>query len=228
MLTVDNDNCWMKDSCSHADCDTFCLKHFKLDYLFDEALIPHEMRKKPEFYLYTNDPDEDVYDYLSSVSNNILEFVGSGKNLYLYSSQCGCGKTSWAIVLIQSYLNKIWYKSELTCRALFINVPQFLIALKENISNKSEYVEHIKKNILSADIVVWDDIATKAITSFEAENLLSFIDGRIFRGKSNIFTSNLDKDELKDAVGDRLYSRIFNASDAIQFKGLDKRKLKNQ
>ena len=78
--------------------------------------------------------------------------------------------------IVQEYFNKIWYSSELKCRALFISVPRLLIELKRDIDDKSEYIKHITDNILEADIVIWDDIATKTVTTFEAEHLFSMID----------------------------------------------------
>jgi DNA replication protein DnaC len=111
----------------------------------------------------------------------------------------------------------------LSCKGLFISVPKFLLALKDNISSKSEYVEHIKQNVLDADIVVWDEIGTKAVTTFEHEHLLSLINARIDNNKTNIFTSNLSPIQLKESVGERLYSRVINLSDIIEFKGSDKR-----
>ena len=66
------------------------------------------------------------------------------------------------------------------------------------------------------------------ITTFEMENLLNFIDNRLIYGKSNIYTSNLMGESLKEAVGNRLYSRIYNNSEVIQFVGKDKRGLKVQ
>ena len=83
--------------------------------------------------------------------------------------------------------------------------------------------EHINKNIYDADIVVFDDIATKGITQFEAENLFSIIDTRMNMGKSNVFTSNIIPAQLNDLLGPRLTSRIINLSTVIQFRGRDKR-----
>ena len=117
----------------------------------------------------------------------------------------------------------MWLKSSLRCRALFINVPRFLLSLKENISERSDYVAHIKENILTCDIVIWDDIATKQTSIFESEHLYSMIEARIAEGKSNIFTSNLTAEEMHKALGDRLYSRIVNLSQDIELKGSDKR-----
>jgi DNA replication protein DnaC len=95
--------------------------------------------------------------------------------------------------------------------------------LKLNFDTKSSYIKHINENVLTADLVVWDDIATKNASEFEHEQMLSIIDSRIDNNKSNIFTSNVLPDVLNDYIGARLTSRIIGLSIPIQFKGLDKR-----
>lgn len=224
-MMITSKECWLKENCNQCDCDGFCLRLFKLDYLYEEALIPLPLRKHVILVTDEDKTDNEAFTLLSNFSNNIEEFVSEGKNLYIHSSNAGNGKTSWALRLVQSYLNKIWLKSELKCRVLFINVPRLLIELKNNISEKSDYVEHIQSNILKADLVIWDDIATKQSTVFESENLFSMIDTRIGLGKSNIFTSNLSSEELHTALGDRLASRVCNLSMDIEFYGKDKRGL---
>ena len=170
--------------------------------------------------------DRDAYLRLKDIQSHPESFVYNRDNLFLWSTNPGTGKTSWALKILNSYINNIWHISDLKCRCLFINVPKLLISLRDNISQKSDYVSHIKENVLTADIVVWDDIATKGFTTFEIENLFNFIDGRLNSGKSNIYTSNLMGDYLKEAIGDRLYSRIVNTSEVIQFVGKDKRGIK--
>ena len=83
----------------------------------------------------------------------------------------------------------------------------------------------MKKYVYSADIVVFDDIATKSATQFEHEILFNMIDARVNLGKSNIFTSNMDYVGLVNTVGERIASRIFNTSEKIRFDGQDKRAL---
>lgn len=220
---TDNKDCWLKEECNQKDCDTFCMKKFKLDYLYKEALISNSQRKYLPLRIDADGTDATEFDKLKSIENNIEDFIKRGDNLYIHSTNAGNGKSSWSLRLIQTYFNQIWYKSVLRCKALFINVPRFLIALKDNISEKNDYVAHIKENFLSADIVVWDDIATKQTTTFESENLYSMIEARIAEGKSNIFTSNLTNKEMHQALGDRLYSRIVNLSVDIELRGADKR-----
>ena len=123
------------------------------------------------------------------------------------------------------YFNKVWYKSNFGCQALFVSVPRYLLALKESISGNNEYADFINKHILDVDLVVWDDIATKMGTEFELNHLLNIINTRMDAGKSNIFTSNLGQKELTNALGERLASRICNKSIDIELHGADKRYL---
>lgn len=220
-ILEENKNCWLYNSCSHVNCDKSCIKRIKLDYLYSEGLI--SLKQRVRFKFIPDKQDKETFKYLSNIAKNIVKFVEQGGNLYIHSKQCGNGKTSIALRLIQSYLDKIWATSSLRCRVLFINVPRYLLEIKNNISEKSEYIEHIHKNVLEADIVVWDDIGTKGLTQFEHENVLSLINARLDMGKANLYTSNLSKEELHESIGDRLYSRVYSLSDDIELFGDDYR-----
>jgi DNA replication protein DnaC len=216
--------CVYSYNCNHADCEKpFCEKKFRLDFLYDKSLLSEHQRKKVELMTDADGTDLKPFQFLAYVSENIEQFVEEGRNLYIYSANCGNGKTSWSVRLLQSYLNKIWWKSALNCRVLFISVPKFLLATKENITQKSEYLEKVLEGLKTADLVVWDDIAAKVGTEWEVSQLLSLIDNRLILGKSNIFTSNLDAQEIAKALGDRLASRICQMSQAVPFYGADKR-----
>ena len=223
---VDNPkNCLVYTTCNHKDCadNVFCLRKYKLDFLYESALLSPAQRKHITLYIDNDGTDIEEFKKLAEIETNIEAFISAGKNLYLHSTTSGNGKTSWSIRMIEAYFNKIWPKTAMSCRALFISVPRFLLALKDNISNKNDYVEYIKANIMSADLVVWDDIAAKIGSEFELNHLLSLIDGRITLGKSNIFTSNLGEKEMYNALGSRLTRRICHMSIDIQLHGADKR-----
>ena len=221
--------CWLCNECIDSDyyCDdSFCVKNFKLSKLYANALISNKQRKRVTFLLDKDECDDENYSYLSKVEKNINNFVNSGGNLYIHSSITGNGKTSWALRLVQAYFSNIWRDASIDdCRALFINVPRYLLALKDNISQKSDYVQYIKHVVLNADIVIWDEVGTKGLTQFEHENILNLITTRIDCGKANIYTSNLNDEELHQVVGDRLYSRIVLLSDDVELFGSDKRAL---
>lgn len=221
------DTCWKfqnKDkTCQESD--IFCPRLFRMNYLYEQSLLSVKQRHHKPLRLDADGTDRNEFNKLKSIEDNIEKFVETGTNLYIHSPISGNGKTEWSLRLLQSYIGKIWFKSDLRCRVLFINVPRYLISLKESITTPSEYVDHIKKNIFTADIVVFDEIGIKAATTFEFENLLNFINTRIDLGKSNIYTSNLTAAELNDRLGSRLYSRILNMSVDIELHGADKRGL---
>lgn len=222
---IDSKDCWLTDNCKQLHCNdkNGCLILYKLNYLYNEANVPINLRKNIPLRTDADGTDLEEFKRLKNVQDNIVNFVSGGGQLHIHSKQAGNGKSSWAIRLLQTYFNNIWLRTDLKCRALFVNVPLFLLKLKESISTKSDYIDHIKENIYDCDLVIWDDIGTKSATVYEGENLLSIIEYRIGNGKANIFTSNLNNKELHEALGDRLASRICNSGINIEFKGGDKR-----
>ena len=221
-------NCYLNENCKaykNGQCTfpNFCLKKFKVDKFYDLSLLSLTQRKNTELFLDASNNDYDAFMKLNDIKKDILNFVNNGKNLYIFSTKTGNGKTSWSIKLLQAYISKIWYNHEIRCVGLFISVPRYLLSIKDAISNNNEYANHIKQNVLDADLVIWDDIATKNMTEFETENVLSIVDARINLGQSNIFTSNITNTELPLYIGDRLSSRILGTSEPIKFVGEDKR-----
>ena len=221
-------NCPFFDNCNHSDCDKFCIKFFKTSFYFDEGLIPDNKRVKYPLYIDKDCKDEEAFLRLSQIEKDIVKYIEEGNNLYIYSKNPGNGKTSWAFRLLRSYINNIWFKRSLKPIVLFINVPKFLLELKANISEKSSYIEHILSCVKECDVVVWDDIGSKNGTEFEVSYLLSIIDDRLTNKKANIYTSNLNKEELHNLLGDRVYSRVYNYSECIEFYGKDKRGMTNE
>lgn len=225
-------SCYLSSNCKkyssgncHLDDGDFCIRKFKEDKLFDFAMIDDISRNNISFFTYNEDPKSeiDLFKRIIDINNNIKENILLGKNFYLYSDKCGNGKTASALSFCRSYIDSIWIESEITCRVLFINVPRFLLELKSNISQKSDYISYISKNVLTADLVVWDDIGSKLGTEFEIENMLSLINNRLDFHKSNIYTSNILPDQLESVIGPRLASRIVGLSELLRFDGYDKR-----
>ena len=93
------------------------------------------------------------------------------------------------------------------------------------MNKKDEEFEDMKKQLLKVDLVIWDDIAAGKLSDYDHTNLLTYIDQRKLNGKSNIYTGNLDRSELTDAVGNRLKSRIWNDSSTVQIFGKDRRNI---
>lgn len=220
-------NCYLRPVCNGKDCDKdFCLRKYKMDSLYSAALMTESQKQHLVLKVDADGTDLEQFKMLAGIEQNICKFIEEGKNLYIHSANCGNGKSSWSLRLTEAYFSKIWARSEAKCRVLFISVPRFLLALKDNITEKNAYVEYIKDNVLAADLVIWDDIAAKMGSEFELTHLLNIIDNRLALGKSNIYTSNLNRQQLYTALGERLTSRIANMSIDIELFGSDKRNLK--
>lgn len=130
----DND----KDICPYVNNETkICMRKYKINYLLNQALLSDAQKIRKALLLDVNKIDLQAFTDLNIIKTDIVSFAKNGDNIYIYSKIPGNGKTSWAIKLIQSYINKIWAESQLTCRVLFINVPKFLLSLKASISNQS-------------------------------------------------------------------------------------------
>lgn len=215
------DSCWYKEVCTMNDCSENCLRYRLMRSLFKQSRLPESL------WLYKHlacaSTDYKSFERLTEISIAMDKFIRSGKNLYIFSENCGNGKTSWAIRLMYSYFDRIWHKSCFDCKALFISVPKFLYQCKRSISQNVEGFEDLCNKISQVDLVIWDDIGEMAVSGYEHQILFQYIDDRINSGKSNIYTSNRDYKGLIDVLGDRLASRIYNCSEIVEFKEGDKR-----
>jgi DNA replication protein DnaC len=189
--------------------------------LFKQSNLPEALWDYKE--LVCHEKDLQVYKKLQAKSDNILNFIANGNNLYIYSENCGNGKTTWAIRLMYSYFDKIWHKSCFDCKALFVSVPKFLYNCKRSISQDVKGFEELCNLISEVDLVIWDDIGEMKASDYEHQILFQYIDDRINSKKSNIYTSNKNKEQLEDVLGVRLASRIYNCSECIEFLEEDKR-----
>jgi DNA replication protein DnaC len=223
-------NCPYRINCNGIDCNKdFCMKKYRIDTLYENSLIPVPERQVKRLFTDADGTDLPQFQQLAQIENSIIDFVKAGHNLYLHSYTCGNGKTSWALRFLNTYIYKIWPKSNLECQVLYVEVSKYLQGLKDKISGISRPdVDFITQNVLKADLVVWDDIAAKAGTEFELNHLLNTINARMANKQSNIFTTNLGKRELAVALGERLASRVCNNSIDIELNGADKRYLGNK
>lgn len=188
-----------------------------MKYLIDNSGIPKNRQYPQELEAGV---DYQKFVKLNAFKNDIARLTNAGFNLYICSTETGNGKTSWAIKLLLKYFDQIWAGNGFKVRGYFIHVPTLLNTLK----NFNDDHSVLKNALETADLVVWDDIASTKLSEYDISQLLILVDNRIIDCKSNIFTGNLtSKDALEKAVGGRLASRIWNSSTVVEFKGKDRR-----
>ena len=82
----------------------------------------------------------------------------------------------------------------------------------------------VKDRIKSVDLLIFDDVATKATTEAFTEELYEIIDYRATEELATVFTSNVPLSEIADLLGDRIASRIEGMTVPVEFAGKDFRK----
>lgn len=217
------DKCWYQDVCSPdgSKCSPTCVRYREMLHLFSKSNIP-KARWYPD-KLIPPDDDYDAFVRLRDIKDNIRDWVQQGNNLYLYSPECGNGKTSWSIKLMGAYFNSIWQGNCFRTRGIFMNYAEFMDRERVRMSFPDDEFMKLRQELLSCDLVVWDDISCMSATSYTQPLFYRFVEARMLARKATIFTGNAAADDLKQFVGERVASRIWNASEVVKFVGQDRR-----
>lgn len=220
---MNENKCWYEGVCTAggSPCQKLnsCIRYSEMQYLISESGIPKA--RQYNLGLDVGEEDYNAFCRLADIKDTIADFVRDGKNLYITSRGTGNGKTTWAIKLLLKYFDTIWAGNGYRVRGLFTHIPTLLLQFKnfENPLSK-EYLQ----NLDESDLVVFDDIASTELSKYDYSQLLTHIDTRILNKRSCIFTGNLvSAEELKQSLGDRLTSRVWNTSEIITFNGKDRR-----
>ena len=179
----------------------------------ENSMIPK--RYIADIPLRPSNKDEQTFIELNDIRKNIKDFVDSGNNLLICSNNVGNGKTTFAVKILKAYIEAMKLTPAVNnTPALFINVNSFLNEKKLAIEDQTllEKVRLTEKNILSAKLVVFDDIADKSLSEYDMNTLYYWLDYRTANLKSSIFTSNQVPEQLKKTLSAKVYSRLVNYS----------------
>ena len=214
--------CWLSSKCKvyPYECNPDCLRYLEYKYLLESSNLP--VTKYTETLLLPKG-DLKAFQKLQAIQKDIRNFTKEGKNLYIYSLNYGNGKTEWSVKLLLAFFASVWAGNGFKRRGIFISVPEFIDRNREAFDVKDEEYLQLRRDLITCDLVVWDDIGAVKLTEYQYSMLFNYIDARICAGKTNIFTSNANKPLLLENVGGRLFSRIWNLSEIIEFVGGDKR-----
>jgi len=224
MLNFNKEDCWYRNVCNKyntKECYSGCVRHLEMNYLIQSSNIPPILQYP--VILKPSKLDLKVFQQLSSKKDNIFSFVNGGRDLYIYSKNSGNGKTTWAVKLMLKYFDEIWSGNGFECKGLFIHTPSFLLRIKTAFNKVDVELNKLMILLNTVPLVIWDDIIVTDIKNYDYSVLLSFINIRNNYNLSNIYTSNLNGDELMEKLGERLFSRIYEKSQKIEFKGADRR-----
>ena len=142
----------------------------------------------------------------------------------LLMGNCGVGKTHLAVALILALMKT----KGVSC--LFYDFRDLLNEIKASYKSNAKTLEsNILRPVLEKEVVVLDELGAEKITEWTRDTLNFIINKRYNDNKTTIITSNwLDETEeeeetLKDRIGYRLRSRLYEMCRVIEIVGQDYR-----
>lgn len=136
----------------------------------------------------------------------------------LIAGQTGSGKTHHAVAAIRAIAQHHAAQGRgLDWQA--VTHPDLAHQLRPKADDSHE---HALDTYLDADLLALDDLGATTSTPWMVDTLQRLIDHRWTRRLTTIYTTNLHSDALRAAVGDRVWSRVGDATH-IHLAGPDRR-----
>lgn len=126
----------------------------------------------------------------------------------------GVGKTHTAMAMIRWYVTRRISVQRVT-------FAELLLSLRSSF-NGSGTERDVIRPLLDAPVLVLDDVAAGSLSDYSTTALLNILDCRIEHCKPTIITTNLSPENLGEAFGQRIASRVETFL-SVKLAGRDKR-----
>ena len=142
--------------------------------------------------------------------------LDKGRGLWLTGGY-GTGKTSLAMIVSRAAIDAGRSVAIYSC-------PHLLNMIRESIDGGG--VIGFLERVASADLLHIDDLGAEHRTEWVLEQLYTIINSRYEDERSAVITSNLERDELAEQLGERIVSRLEGmCGDPLPFFGADARRV---
>jgi DNA replication protein DnaC len=152
---------------------------------------------------------------LRSFVRDIDANLKNGRGLWL-TGGFGTGKTALAMIVSKAAIDRGRSVAIYSC-------PRLLGVIRESIDAGG--VLDFLDRLGGADLLHIDDLGAEHRTEWVLEQLYSIINARYQDERSTIITSNLDRDELAEQLGERIVSRLEASCELLPFYGTDARRV---
>lgn len=189
-----------------------------IDFLIKQAGVPEEFQQAS------------MLDLSKSTAKALSPYKS-----YFIKGNVGVGKSHMAVALMSAYLatikpeydeqKKEYYIDDIDIvQPIFIEVPELLLRIRDTYSkDNSESEKDIVDYFTRTPYLVLDDLGVEKASDFSTLMLYLIINRRSTAGKTTIITSNLNLEEIKERLSDRISSRIKGMCREITVTGNDKR-----
>lgn len=167
---------------------------------------------KATFESFTRGKDNEI------AFRQISSYQPDQESLFIWGPP-GTGKTHLSVAILMGWLR--------TKPGVFISVPEFIFQVKKSFFNGGYF--QFAERMQNVPLLVLDDIGAERLTkneektAFVRETLYGLINSRYQNKRSTIFTSNFDRMELEEKLGEPIISRIVEMSKVTKLDGEDYR-----
>ena len=164
----------------------------------------------------------DAYDRMNQIYNYCknwaYDFSKNSPGILMYGNT-GLGKTHLSLAIANVVVSKGY-------NVLYTSAGNILSKLEREKFGRLKGDESPEDMVLSADLLILDDLGSEFVTQFTVAAVYNIINTRILEGLPTIISTNLLYDEIGDKYNPRVYSRIIGDYTMLEFIGADVRQLK--
>ena len=133
----------------------------------------------------------------------------------LFEGPVGSGKTFLAAACANALVEK-------GIDVRFLVVPDFLDLIRDTFRSDSEISEEeLMQDAKNVDVLILDDLGAHNYTDWSVKTIFAVLNYRLNYEKPVIVTTNLDRREIENNLGSRIYSRLAEACRFIRFDNQD-------
>lgn len=178
-----------------------------------------------EYYKgFTMEDGQDCYSHMEGILNYCMQYAehfGKNSPSYLFYGRTGLGKTHLSLAIAREVIARGY-------EVIYDSVINLLEQVaREHFGRESRDMDTLEL-LLSADLLVLDDLGTEFDTQFNVSTVYNIINTRLNRGLPTIISTNLDFQGIRNRYEERIVSRLFAVYDTLQFVGMDIRLLKKR
>lgn len=142
-----------------------------------------------------------IFGTIRDWAGNFRDHMETGLSL-IFVGDVGTGKNH----LSSAAMNYVMEKFVLPCH--FTSITKIFLEIKDSYSRKDKTELQILERLLSYDLLVLNELGLHPGTDLEFEKINWLINERIDMNKPFILITNLELEDLKPIIGDRLTDRM--------------------
>lgn len=163
-----------------------------------------------------------IKEHMQKVHDRCIDFVcdfekSNGDNLLFYGAT-GLGKTFLCNCIAKDLLDKGHTVLYQTAFRIIDTISNYRFSNPKTDQMKFNY-----NLLITADLLIVDDLGTEMINSFSNTEIFNIINSRLLQGKKTIISTNFNPSQMSENYSERIASRLFGHYKFIPFVGSDLR-----